>query len=207
MKTGICYIVGAGDNSGTHFCPEKQDLVIAADGGYKALKANGIRVDLLLGDLDSLEKVPDGIPTVVHPTHKDETDLLLACREGMKRGFTEFRLYGCLGGKRISHTVANLQLLRQLADWGVTGTLYGNGCSVTLLRERTVRFPKTQSGFFSLFAVGGNALVSERNTLYELTDETLTPSYPLGVSNEFCGKEAEITVSKGDVLLILEDKP
>ncbi len=207
MKTGICYIVGAGDNSGTHFSPEKQDFVIAADGGYAALAANGIRVDLLLGDFDSLETVPDGIPTVVHPTHKDETDLLLACREGIRRGFTEFRLYGCLGGKRISHTVANLQLLRQLADWGVTGTLYGNGCSVTLLRKRTVRFPKTQSGFFSLFAVGGNAVVSEKNTLYELTDETLTPSYPLGVSNEFCGKEAIITVSEGDVLLILEEKP
>lgn len=207
MKTGICYIVGAGDNSATRFFPTEEDFVIAADGGYNALSANGIRVDLLLGDFDSLETVPGGLPIMTHPTHKDDTDVLLACREGIARDFRRFRLYGCLGGKRVSHTVANLQLLRQLADWGASGTLYGDGCSVTLLREQTVRFPETQSGFFSLFAVGGNAVVSEKNTLYELTEETITPSYPLGVSNEFCGKEAEITVFQGDVLLILEEKP
>ena len=40
MKT--CYIVGAGEFYGS-FMPDDDDLVIAADGGYKALLEKGIQ--------------------------------------------------------------------------------------------------------------------------------------------------------------------
>ena len=59
----ICYIVGAGDFT-THFTPTDADLVIAADGGYDALKNAGIRCDLLIGDLDSINEVPTGVEII-----------------------------------------------------------------------------------------------------------------------------------------------
>ena len=34
----ICYIVGAGDNTGTNFTKKENDYVIAVDGGYKIVK-------------------------------------------------------------------------------------------------------------------------------------------------------------------------
>ena len=37
MKKGICYVVGAGDNYGLGFEPEKEDFVIAADAGLRYL--------------------------------------------------------------------------------------------------------------------------------------------------------------------------
>lgn len=202
----ICYIVGAGDNRATAFLPDETDFVIAADGGLTILREKGIPVDLILGDFDSLGYIPEEDNLVLHPTHKDETDLMLACREGLARGYTRFCLYGGLGGARVSHTVANLQMLRWLAEQGARGILYGNGCEITLLREESLLFPKEQSGFLSLFALSERALVSVRGVEYELDHAVLTGMYPLGVSNEFCGRDAEVTAHEGDLLLILEKK-
>ena len=202
----ICYIVGAGENRATAFSPHGGDFVIAADRGLLTLQELNIHPDLVLGDFDSLGYVPQAEHLVCHPTHKDETDLMLACREGLARGYRRFRIYGALGGERVSHTVANLQLLRWLADRGAHATLYGDGCELTLLREETVRFPAEQRGFLSIFALGERAVTSAHGVGYELEHALLSGSYPLGVSNEFCGKEAEITAHEGDLLLILEKK-
>jgi len=45
-----CYIVGAGDNSGTNFSKGKNEYVIAADGGLATLEKLGIQPDFILGD-------------------------------------------------------------------------------------------------------------------------------------------------------------
>ena len=203
-ETRVCYVFGAGDDCEVRALPGPKDLVIAADGGLRLLEMHGIRPDVILGDFDSLGFIPKGEQVQVAPAVKDDTDLILACREGLVRGYRVFRLYGGLGGARVSHTVANLQLLRWLADQGASGTLYGRNCQITLLRERTVRFPAEQSGFLSLFAAGDDAEVTVRGAAYELEHGILTGRFPLGVSNAFCGRETEVTAHKGDLLLILE---
>ena len=53
MKT--CYIIGAGEEF-QPFSPRTDDLVIAADGGYRYLKKNDIRPALIVGDFDSIDK-------------------------------------------------------------------------------------------------------------------------------------------------------
>ena len=40
----ICYIVGAASLDGVRLSPRPGDYVIAADGGYRTLKARGIEV-------------------------------------------------------------------------------------------------------------------------------------------------------------------
>ncbi len=199
-----CYIVGAGENRATAFCPDSTDFVIAADGGLSVLQKRHIRTDLILGDFDSLGYVPDEQNLVLHPTHKDETDMMLACREGLARGYKNFCLYGGLGGTRISHTVANLQTLVWLADQGASGTLYGDGCEIMLLRNDCVTFDESCKGFLSVFAVGGTAVVTLEGLEYELDHATLNDRYPLGVSNAFCGKEACVTAHEGDLLVVVE---
>ncbi len=200
-----CYIVGAGDNRATAFCPDGTDLVIAADGGLSVLQKRHIRTDLILGDFDSLGYVPQEENLILHPTRKDETDLMLACREGLARGYKTFCLYGGLGGNRISHTVANLQTLVWLADQGARGTLYGDGCEIMLLRDDRATFTEAYKGYISLLAIGGNAVVSASGLEYELDHAVMTDRYPLGVSNAFCGKEACVTAHEGDLLVIVEE--
>lgn len=69
-----CYIVGAGSFEKLDSLPQEGDLVIAADGGYAYLKQLGIQPDVLLGDFDSLEYVPEHDHILRHSPIKDDTD-------------------------------------------------------------------------------------------------------------------------------------
>lgn len=106
-KMATCYIYGAMPCGSTEKL-EEGDLLIAADGGYAYLQ--GQKPDLVVGDFDSLGYVPEGEQIIRHPVQKDDTDMLLAVREGLKRGYRKFVLYGGIGG-RLDHTIANLQVL------------------------------------------------------------------------------------------------
>src|SRR5699024_12860734 len=60
------------------------DLILAADGGYRHCQAAGLRPDLLLGDLDSLETPPQALPVQTFPAEKDDTDTMLADRKSIR---------------------------------------------------------------------------------------------------------------------------
>mgnify|MGYP001405514788 FL=1 len=70
----ICYIVGAASLDGVRLSPRPGDYVIAADGGYRTLKARGIEPDFVMGDFDSLGYRPDHPNVETHPVMKDDTD-------------------------------------------------------------------------------------------------------------------------------------
>ena len=116
-----CYIVGAGDFTLRGFAPVPGDLVLAADGGYRALYSLGYTPDLLLGDFDSLGDLPlpPDLPVLRFPARKDDTDTGLALRHGLDRGFRDFALYGCAGG-RVDHLLANLQSMARVSRLGAT---------------------------------------------------------------------------------------
>ena len=198
----ICYIVGAAP---TEALPEVRegDFLIAADRGYDALRRAGIAPDLIMGDFDSLGYTPEGENVLPHSPIKDDTDLLLAIRWAMERGWRRFVICGALGGRRLDQTVASFQTLRFLADHGAKGRLVGDGWNVALLQNAALRFPSTASGWLSLFVSGEEARgVTLRGLKYELTDAALTCGMPLGVSNEFLGCEARIAVADGALFVL-----
>ena len=198
----ICYIVGAAPTEALP-APREGDFLIAADRGYEALRAAGIAPDLIMGDFDSLGFTPEGENVLPHSPIKDDTDLLLAIRWAMERGWRRFVIYGALGGRRLDQTVASFQTLRFLADHGAKGRLVGDGWNVALLQNAALRFPSTASGWLSLFVSGEEARgVTLRGLKYELTDAALTCGMPLGVSNEFLGCEARIAVADGALFVL-----
>ena len=75
MKKGICYVVGAGENYGLDFEPEKEDFVIAADAGLRYLEEIGIAADLIVGDFDTLQYIPQRENVLELPAEKDDTDV------------------------------------------------------------------------------------------------------------------------------------
>lgn len=176
--------------------------VIAADKGLLQLRDRGSEPDLVVGDFDSLGYVPQARELVRHPVEKDDTDMMLAVREGLRRGFRTFLLYGGLGG-RLDHTLANVQTLAFLASHGARGLLFGEGTALLLLENGAVRFPASMQGTLSVFCFGDRAEgVTEAGLHYPLENAELTNSFPLGVSNAFCGRESEVSVQKGKLLLL-----
>ena len=187
-------------------CPiEENDFVMAADGGLLHLQKLGLTPDGILGDFDSLGYVPEGAK--VFPVEKDDTDAMLAVRQGLRMGYDRFLLYGSLDGPRLDHTVSNFQTLQFLADHGATGYLVGKDYIVTVIREETVEFSANAVGILSLFCLGPDAEgVTLENLHYPLKNGRLTSGFPLGVSNHFTGKPARITVEKGSLLALWDRK-
>ena len=184
--------------------PIGQDaFVIAADGGLRHTQSLNITPNAVLGDFDSLGFFPEGAN--VFPVEKDDTDAMLAVRLGLRRGCDEFLLYGSLDGPRLDHTVANFQTLQYLADHGAVGYLIGNTTMVTVVKNGKITFPSGCSGTVSVFCMGQDAEgVTETGLFYGIEDGVFTSGFPLGVSNHFTGKKAEISVKNGSLLVLWE---
>lgn len=179
------------------------DFVIAADGGLRHTRALGLTPDCVLGDFDSLGYVPEGAR--VFPERKDDTDSMLAIREGLSRGFRAFTLYGALDGERLDMTLANYQALMFLAGQGARGVLVGRRYLASSVRNGTLAFPSGMDGTVSVFCLGADARgVTIQGLDYCLEDGTLTAGFPLGVSNRFTGAPARITVRDGTLLILWE---
>ena len=196
-----CYIIGAGSFEHLLVPQEEHDLVIAADGGYRYCERLGLEPDVLLGDFDSLEIVPEHKRLIRHSPIKDDTDMALAAAYGESRGCRRFMLYGGLGG-RLDHTMANLQLLTLLSRKGYAAYLIGEGSIITAVTDGKLVFGPSASGMISVFCAGEKAEgVSERGLKYSLDHTVLTCERALGVSNEFTGQESMIEVERGTLLV------
>ena len=198
-----CVIFCAGGFDGLIEPLGKADFVIAADGGLVHLQKLNISPDGVLGDFDSLGYVPQNAK--VFPVEKDDTDAMLAVRQGLRLGYKDFILYGSLDGERLDHTVANFQTLQYLADNGARGVCVGKRYIAAVIKNETVTFPETARGILSVFCMGADARgVSIAGTKYEAENITLTAGFPLGVSNHFEGKEATVAVKDGSLLLLYD---
>ena len=182
------------------------DLVIAADSGYKACKARGITPHLAVGDWDSLGDVDIKCQRVDLPVDKDDTDTLAAIRIGLERGFREFHI--CCGtGGRLDHTLANMQCLVFLSKNGKRGFLYDESSVVTAVTDSGILFPADAKGGIGVFAADGDAQgVTIQGLKYTLDDAVLTADFPVGVSNSFIGQESVIAVKKGTLYVVFPTK-
>ena len=180
------------------------DIIIAADAGYKHLENLGISPDVAVGDFDSLGIIPPNVEIIKHPVKKDDTDTMLAVKTGFERGFNRFVLYGCLG-KRLDHTLANIQTLNYIASNGGTGFICGDDYTVTAIKNSNLSFSAKAEGNISIFSADTKASgVTVKGLLYELENAEIKSDFPLGVSNEFIGKESVITVENGTLNIIFD---
>lgn len=201
MDTCVVFCAGGFDRLAEPVA--ENDLLLAADGGLKHLETLGLEPGIILGDFDSLGYVPRDAR--VFPVEKDDTDSMLAVRQGLKLGCRRFVLYGCLDGPRLDHTIANFQTLQYLADHGAVGYLVGLRYMATVVKDGTLRFPAGAEGILSLFCLGPDARgVTLEGLKYPLNDGTLTAGFPLGVSNHFQGTQARVTVRSGSLLALYD---
>ncbi len=213
----ICCIISAGDVN-THLLTKKKsnyNYFIAADAGYeKALEA-GIVPEIAAGDFDSVSQSFSDIATaypqagdtrfIKFPIEKDYSDTHLAIEEGIKLGYTQFEVYGALGGDRFSHSIANLQTLCAMKQKGVSVSLIGTKEMVVLLHNESITLTQPIHSTFSVFSLSDKSDgVTILGAKYPLGNATLTNAFPLGVSNQSISEALRISVKDGFLLVVLE---
>lgn len=183
------------------------DLTIAADGGLRNASLLGVKPQIVMGDMDSLNQseIPEGAR--FYPVRKDDTDTMLALKTGIEQGCREFILFGALGG-RLDHTYANIQALCFLLDRGCQGTLLDGMHLLTMVRNGQIVLD-CPFKHLSVFSYSDHCFgVCESGVDYPLSDAQLDSGFPLGVSNrQLPGEKAVISVREGTLLLILSDQP
>ena len=190
----------------------KDDFVIYCDSGLKHLKGLEAAPSLIIGDWDSYDDPHMDIETITLPVAKDDTDTVYAMREGMKRGFRDFLLFGVVG-ERLDHSLVNVYILTTLENRDCHGMIVDDYSEMVLISSKTdeegARYPgkaliEDRYPFFSLIALEGEACgVTIRNAKFGLEGAVIGPDYQYATSNEVLpGKSAEITVEDGRLLLI-----
>jgi thiamine pyrophosphokinase len=210
--------------------PRSGDRVIAVDLGASHARSWGWPVHLVIGDLDSLAQedaaalAAVGIPMLVAPSAKDETDLELGLAQAIDEGAQDIIVCAALGG-RTDHWLANILLLTRpdlfgrrimIADGPQTvRVLHRDDACTDLARESDAdRVEKMVSeagvtlrgqpgDLLSLLPLGGDAAgVTTEGLLYPLRDACLLMGRARGVSNEFVADVARVWVRQGSLLIV-----
>ena len=201
-----CFIFGALPVSYMPEKPESGDLIIAADRGYDVALSLGLTPDLTVGDFDSRGKAPDSGNIVLLNKRKDDTDVGHAVELGFEKGYTDFVVYGAVGGL-LDHTFANVAIAHDIAERGGRPLFIGDEYSFTVIHNDSAMFSPRESGRISVFALSDTAKGVEISGLsYGAKGLDLPRTSHMGVSNEFIGKPAEISVADGALLIVYQSR-
>ena len=184
--------------------PKADDLTIAADSGYHTAKTLGERIDLLLGDFDSIGQIPrDGDFEIRQvPAEKDYTDTQLAVEIAIERGADEIIIIGGLSG-RLDHTLSTLAILEDLHARGLYATITDGQSRARYLKSSSTLIARSSYKYLSLIAIDEMVKgVDIEGCKYPLKRATLRRRNQFAVSNEITGNVAFIAVKKGRVYII-----
>lgn len=179
-------------------------FLIAADAGYHQMRGLGLCPHMIVGDFDSSlppGEVGLGGPEIITlPAEKDDTDSYHAVRLALQRGFKEIVLLGAMGG-RLDHTLANLQTLLHITRSGARGVMPYTGGEWRCMGAGKMEIAQKNT-LVSIFSVGGPAAgVYLHGMKYPLVNATLTPDYPIGISNKTIDDNAMIECESGNLFV------
>jgi thiamine pyrophosphokinase len=185
-------------------------FLIAADSGLDHARALGLHVDLVVGDLDSVS--PDaladaeatGVSVERHPTAKDAIDTELAIEAALARGAGRIVVVGG-GGDRLDQLLGGLFVLTHpMLRAAVVEAWIGAAYVRALQGPASADLDGPAGDYVSLLPVHGPADgVGSDGLRYPLRGETLHAGSSRGVSNEFVGSPACVSLERGSLLIVV----
>jgi thiamine pyrophosphokinase len=186
---------------------QQGDYIICADGGTRHALTLDMTPDLIIGDMDSVEKgqlqqlQEDHVAIELFPHDKNETDLELAIHHAMQLNPKQIVIVAALGG-RLDQTLANIVLL---TDPGVSAfdIRLDDGVEEIFFCRHQVQVHGGHGDLVSLIPWGGAVSeVQTKNLKWALNKETLYPDKTRGISNEMLGESASISIGSGLLLVV-----
>lgn len=204
---------GRTDDAGLREAVQRGDLVIGADGGARRAMLAGVHVDLVVGDLDSLDEadlddlVEAGATLIRARPDKDESDTELCLLTALDRGATRIRVLGALGGPRIDHELANVALLAHPRLDGLDAAIVDGDVTIRRLGVAggpgSLAITGAQGDLVTLLAIDDPVEgVTTHHLRYPLHRESLSQGPARGLSNVMLGDVARVETHRGRLLLI-----
>ena len=205
-------------------CTRHFQYVIAVDAGVLAAEKMGLSVDYLVGDFDTLGEENlqkwenmEGIAIRRYAPEKDDTDMEIAVKlaielEGKKGGgregahpfFPEQVLLVGATGTRLDHTIANIFLLEQFEEAGISACIMDAHNRISVHYTGFSFLRQDQYGKYLPFA----ALTSKVTGLtlqgfyYPLDQYTLLQNSSRCISNEAAEEKLFVEFTGGKLLMV-----
>ena len=200
-----CIVVGSGPVKSLSVFEEydaKNAFVICADGGLDTALAAKVKPNVVIGEFDSAKSSPPAnTETIRLLREKDDTDMISAVKEGLRRGYNDFVLLGAMGG-RFDHMYANICTLQYILSKGGRGLMADKDEKIFLMPGGRLHLRGMRGNTASVYPFGcANATVSYTGMKYPLNEEVLTIPEPRGTSNIIDSDDATITVLSGQILI------
>ena len=185
--------------------------VIAADSGLHHAGTLGLAVDLVVGDMDSVDStvlddaLRNGSSLQRHPTDKDHTDLELSFEAALRMGAERILVVGSHTG-RLDHLLGSMGLLAATAG-RLNEIVWTDGHTiVTACTPRHVAAIRGRPGDrLSLVPAGTDVVgVTTKGLRWSLEGETLPAGSTRGLSNVMDAPLASVTLDEGTLLIIHE---
>ncbi|HFU4026306.1 TPA: thiamine diphosphokinase [Streptococcus suis] len=189
--------------------PEPADLYVGVDAGAIKLLDNGYPLDWALGDFDSvtpeeLERIKGQAERFLQaPAEKDDTDLELALKQVFQAlPQAQVRIYGALGG-RMDHMMTNLFLAAEpdLVAFMEQIELVDSENIIRFRPAGSHRLSPIDDMKYISFMPSDQSRLTIRHAKYPL-DASNYFFKKCYASNEFIGRDIEIQLDQGYVVLI-----
>lgn len=191
------------------------DRLFAVDKGLEYVMALGLVPDYVIGDFDTVDanvlrtfETGEGKGKVErHPARKDETDTELAIWQAMEEGAERITLLGATGS-RLDHVFANVGLLIQTIERGIDMQIVDETNRIRILDGKyqpAIEIAKKQQlgTYISLIPLTDRVEgVTLKGVAYPVQDFTIVRGSSRTVSNEIASEKMQMTIKKGQVLLI-----
>lgn len=179
------------------------DLIIGADGGGNTLIEQGIRPDIVIGDMDSFRKPENVNFEIIYDPDQETNDLEKALTEALKRGVKSCVVMGTFG-LRMDHSLKNLSVLKQFND-AFNELLYKDESLTASIINSRFTAERPVGSIISLFPLSGLVKgVTTKGLKYELNGEDLENGVRDGTSNENTERTFSIQVEEGDLVVFVE---
>jgi thiamine pyrophosphokinase len=192
----------------TRLQPWKEAIVIAANGGVQHAEKLGLNIDMVIGDLDSLDEEvgaaleATNVHTVRVAAQKDETDLELALLYAAEMGVRHIVVLGGFGD-RIDMSLSNLLLLTHPNLAAVRIEYWYGRQTAWVIRPPGDAIHGQPGDTLSLIPLAGDALgIITHELYYPLNDETLVFGPARGVSNVLTSSSARVDLGSGILLAV-----
>lgn len=188
----------------------KKRFTIAVDGGYRFFKAAKIVPDLLVGDFDSLKRIPRDLPesteVIRADVRKDATDAELAVEYCLRNGFTKVDIVQPSFGEP-DHYLGNVMLLRLVQRWNrsrkadVKARVVSRSEEIVLLSDSSFTVRDGVGDRISFLPLTDSRYTCT-GTDYNVRDILIRPGETVGLRNRITAKRARFTVT-GEGLLVV----